>query len=123
MQNRLKYIQITILYYTYYHQQNLMQLDNDGLMNLLTLLLTFITNLEEIILLRRVLSCFPEDIKEYKKTCTNEVFSAATDGIKTQECCNKAWLCAVNTNSNLLKEHEDQVLHQSTQTLKTINIK
>ena len=40
-----------------------------------------------------------------------------------QECCNEAWPCAVNTNSNLLKEHEDQVLHQSTQTLKTVNIK
>ena len=53
----------------------------------------------------------------------NEVFSAVTDGITTQECCNEAWLCAVNTNSNLLKEHEDQVLHQSTQTLKTVNIK
>ena len=43
--------------------------------------------------------------------------------MKTQECCNKAWLCEVNTNSNLLKEYEDQVLHQSTQTLKTVNIK
>ena len=40
-----------------------------------------------------------------------------------QECCNETWPCAVNTNSNLLKEHEDQVLHQSTQTLKTVNIK
>ena len=28
-------------------------------------------------------SRFPEDIKEYKKTYTNEVFSAVTDGIKT----------------------------------------
>ena len=62
-------------------------------------------------------------MKEYNKTYTNEVFSAVTDGIKSQECCNEAWLCAVNTNSNLLKEHEDQVLHQSTQTLKTVNIK
>ena len=53
----------------------------------------------------------------------NEVFSAVTDGIKTQKCSNEAWLCAVTTNSNLLKEHEDQVLHQSTQTLKTVNIK
>ena len=49
MKNRLKYIQTTILYYTYYHQQNLMQLDNDGLVNLLTLILIFITKLEEII--------------------------------------------------------------------------
>ena len=69
------------------------------------------------------LSRFPEDIKEYNKTYTNEVFSAVADGIKTQECCNEAWLCALNTNGNVLKEHEDQVLHQSTQTLKTVNIK
>ena len=61
------------------------------------------------------LSRFQEDIKEYNKTYTNEVFSAVTDGIKTQERSSEAWLCAVNTNSNLLKEHEDQVLHQSTQ--------
>ena len=50
------------------------------------------------------------------------MFSAVIDGTKTQECCNKAWLFAVNTNSNLLKEHEDQVHHQSTQTLKKVNI-
>ena len=62
-------------------------------------------------------------LKEYNKTYTNEVFSTVTDGIKTQECCNEVWLLAVNTNSNLLKEHEDQVLHQSTQSLKTVNIK
>ena len=62
-------------------------------------------------------------LKEYNKTYTNEVFSTVTDGIKTQECCNEVWLFAVNTNSNLLKEHEDQVLHQSTQSLKTVNIK
>ena len=49
--------------------------------------------------------------------------SVGTDGIKTQECCNEAWLCAVNANTNLLKEHEDQVLQQSTQILKTVNIK
>ena len=30
-----------------------------------------------------VLSRFPEDIKEYNKTYTNEVFSAVTDGTKT----------------------------------------
>ena len=52
-------------------------------------------------------SCFPEDIKKYNKTYMNEVFSAVTDGIKTQEWCNEAWLCAVNTNSNFLKEHDD----------------
>ena len=69
------------------------------------------------------LSRFPEDIKEYNKTYTNEVFSAVTDGIKTHECCNEAWLCGLNTNSNVLKEHEDQVLHQSTQALKAVNIK
>ena len=63
------------------------------------------------------LSRFPEDIKEYNKTYTNEVFSAVTDGTKTGMLP-----CAANTNSNLLKEHEDQVLHQSTQTLKTVNI-
>ena len=62
-------------------------------------------------------------MKEYNKTYTNEVFSAVTDGIKSQECCNEAWLCAVNTNSNLLKEHKDEVLHKSTHKLKTINIK
>ena len=50
------------------------------------------------------------------------MFSAVIDGIKTQECCNKAWLFAVNTNSNLLKEHEDQVHHQSIQTLKKVKI-
>ena len=50
------------------------------------------------------------------------MFSAVIDGTKTQECCNKAWLFAVNTSSNLLKEHEDQVHHQSTQTLKKVNI-
>ena len=101
-----------------------MQLDNDGLMNLLTLILIFITNKPgrnntDADALRR----FPQDIKEYNKTYTNEVFSAVTDEIKRQECWNEAWLCAVNTNSNLLKEHEDQVLHQSTQTLKTVSIK
>ena len=69
------------------------------------------------------LSRFPEDIKEYIKTYTNDVLSVGTDGTKTQECCNEAWLCAVNANTNLLKEHEDQVLQQSTQTLKTVNIK
>ena len=53
----------------------------------------------------------------------SEVISAVTDGIKTQECSNETWLCAVNTNSNILKQHEDQVLHQPTQTLKTVNIK
>ena len=47
------------------------------------------------------LSHFPEDIKEYNKTYTNEVFSVVTDGIKTQECCNEPWLCAVNTSSDL----------------------
>ena len=36
------------------------------------------------------LSRFPEDIKEYNKTYTNEVFSAVTDGKKTQECSNEA---------------------------------
>ena len=101
-----------------------MQLDNDGLMNLLTLILIFITNKPgrnntDADALRR----FPQDIKEYNKTYTNEVFSAVTDEIKRQECWNEAWLCAVNSNSNLLKEHEDQVLHQSTQTLKTVSIK
>ena len=50
------------------------------------------------------------------------MFSAVIDGIKTHECCNEAWLFAVNTNSNLLKELEDQVHHQSTQTLKKVNI-
>ena len=50
------------------------------------------------------------------------MFSAVIDGTKTQECCNKAWLFAVNTSSNLLKELEDQVHHQSTQTLKKVNI-
>ena len=70
-----------------------------------------------------VLSRFPEDIKDNNKTYTNEVFSIVTDGIKTQECCKEAWPCAVNIKSNLLKEHKDQVLHQSTQTLKTVNIK
>ena len=50
------------------------------------------------------------------------MFSAVIDGIKTHECCNEAWLFAVNTNSNLLKELEDQVDHQSTQTLKKVNI-
>ena len=69
------------------------------------------------------LSRFPEDIKEYNKIYTNEVFLVVTDGIKAQEWCNEAWFCAVNTNSNLLKEHEDQVLHQSTQTLKKVSIK
>ena len=69
------------------------------------------------------LSCFPEDIKEFNKTYTNEVFTAVTDGIKTQEYSNEAWLSAVNANSNFLKEHEDQVFHQLTQTLKTVNIK
>ena len=50
------------------------------------------------------------------------MFSAVIDGIKTHECCNEALLFAVNTNSNILKEHEDQVHHQSTQTLKKVNI-
>ena len=45
MQNKLKYIQTTIFYYMYYHQQNLMQLDKDWLMNLLTLILTLSTPL------------------------------------------------------------------------------
>ena len=36
------------------------------------------------------LSRFPEDIKEYNKTYTNEVFSAVTDGKKTRECSNEA---------------------------------
>ena len=36
---------------------------------------------------------------------------------------NEAWLCAVNTISNLLKEHEDQVLHQSTKSTTSNNIK
>ena len=69
------------------------------------------------------LTRFSEYFKEYNKTYTNEVFSAVTDGIKIQECCNDAWLYAVKTNRNFLKEHEDQVLHQSTQILKTVNIK
>ena len=49
-----------------------------------------------------VFSRFPEDINEYGKPYTNEVYSAVTDGIKTQECeCyNEAWLCAVT-----LKKH------------------
>ena len=47
-----------------------------------------------------VLSRFPEDINEYEKTYTNEVHSAVTDGIKTQEYHNEAWLCAVT-----LKKH------------------
>ena len=47
-----------------------------------------------------VLSRFPEDINEYEKTYTDEVHSAVTDGIKTQECHNEAWLCAVT-----LKKH------------------
>ena len=50
------------------------------------------------------------------------MFSAVIDGTKTQECCNKTWLFAVNTNSNLLKELEDQVHHQSAQALKKVNI-
>ena len=50
------------------------------------------------------------------------MFSAVIDGTKTHECCNKTWLFAVNTNSNLLKELEDQVHHQSTQTLKKVSI-
>ena len=29
--------------------------------------------------------------------------------MKTQESCKEAWLCAVNTNRNLLKEHQDRV--------------
>ena len=55
-------------------------------------------------------------MKEYNKTCRNEAFSAVPDGRKIQIYCNEAWLCAVNTNSNILKE-------QSTQTLKTVNNK
>lgn len=68
------------------------------------------------------LSRFPEDIKEYKKTCDKETITAVTEGIKTQKHCNEAWLCAVNTSNNLLTEHEDKVMHQTTQTLKTVNI-
>ena len=36
---------------------------------------------------------------------------------------NEAWLCAVNTISNLLKEHEDKVLHQSTKSTTSNNVK
>ena len=50
------------------------------------------------------------------------MFSSVIDGTKTQECSNKTWLFAVNTNSNLLKELEEQVHHQSTQALKKVNI-
>ena len=50
------------------------------------------------------------------------MFSAVIDGIKTHECCYEAWLFAVNTNNNLVNKHEDQVHHQSTQTLKKVNI-
>ena len=70
-----------------------------------------------------ILSRFSEILKEYNKTCRNEAFSALPDGRKIQIYCNEAWFCEVNTNSNILKEYEDQVLHQSTQTLKTVNIK
>ena len=48
-------------------------------------------------------------IKKYNITYKNEVFSAVADGMKTQESCKEAWLCAVNANRNLLKKHENRV--------------
>ena len=50
-----------------------------------------------------VLSRFPENIKNVTRSTRMKYLSAVKDWIQTQECCNEAWLCAVNTNSNLLK--------------------
>ena len=78
----------------YYHQQNLMQLENFNI-NIHYKPGRNNANAD-------VLSHFPENIEEPNKTQKNGVFSVVTDGIKKQECCNEAWLCAVNIN-NLLK--------------------
>ena len=66
MRNRLKYMQYIQPYYMYYHQRNLIQLEN--LLQLSHFNINNITNLEEKKPDEDTLSRFPENIKEYNKT-------------------------------------------------------